>query len=123
VIFDPGPYAAGIKRLNEIEREAIAARLAEAGLEACRLAAAVMAADREVRAVYLFGSVASGTPARTDFDIDLAIDGGDVFRAMEITGHSVFAVDVVDLHSVPEHVRKRILETGVRLDSSGNLNK
>jgi hypothetical protein len=46
-----------------------------------------------------------------------------VYKAMEITVRSVFAVDVVDLHGVPAHVRQRILETGARLDSSGDLNQ
>jgi predicted nucleotidyltransferase len=119
VIFDPEPYAAGLKRQNGYERDAIARRLVEAVQEAHRLAGAIKAADDEVRVVYLFGSVAEGCSSNSKFDIDLAIDGGDVFKAMEITERSVFEVDVVDLNLVPEHVRKRILDTGIRLDSGG----
>ena len=117
MIFDPEPYAVGIRRLNELERGAIAARLVEAGLEARKLAAAIMESDREVRAVYLFGSVASGRPTSPGFDIDLAIEGGDPYKAMETTERSVFTVYVVDLDGVPAHVRQRILDAGVRLDS------
>lgn len=112
--FDPERYASGLRRQNERERVQIAQRLAGAKVEAERLARAIMAADASVRAVYLFGSVGQGHPTHIDFDIDIALDGGDNYRAIDIVQSSAFDVDVVDLALVPAHVRERILSTGIK---------
>ena len=113
--FDATPYAEGIKRLNALERESIRLRATEARQEAARLAAAFKAADPDIRAVILFGSLAEGEPTRLDFDIDLALDGGDSYRAMDLASDSPFEVDLVDLLRLPEGTRRRILERGISL--------
>lgn len=86
--FDPAPYAEGIRELNRREAERIEARLARARDEAERLAKKIAEADDRVTRVILFGSVATGRPSREDFDIDLALDGGDPLHR---PGHGFFA--------------------------------
>lgn len=112
--FDPEPYASGLRQRNDRERVLIAERLVHARAEAQRLARVIIAADPFVRAVYLFGSVAEGQPRHIDFDIDIALEGGDSYEAMDIVQTSPFAIDVVDLALVPAHVRERILNNGIR---------
>jgi predicted nucleotidyltransferase len=113
--FDPQPYAEGIIRLNEAEAEEIRARASMAREEARALARAIRGGDGEVRSVYLFGSLAEGEPRHLGFDIDLAIDGGDLYRALDIVEGSSFHVDLVDLALVPADLATRIRERGVRL--------
>ena len=110
--FDPKPYAEGLRRLNEAEAKRVSRRLDAARDEAVRLAERIGEADPEIRRVYLFGSVAEGTPRSTDFDIDLAVEGGDVHTAMGATELSDFRVDVVDLDRISQHMRTRIVESG-----------
>jgi predicted nucleotidyltransferase len=110
--FDPETYAAGISELNRKEGKRIVRRLEAALEEAERLARAISAADTKVRRVLLFGSVASGKPSREDFDIDLALDGGDVHTAMDIAEGSAFAVDVVELGHLSSEMRRLVLARG-----------
>jgi predicted nucleotidyltransferase len=110
--FDAERYAAGLRRENERERERIAHEASRAREEAERLAKRIGAADPNVRSVYLFGSLASGNPRSLDFDIDLAIEGGDVFAAEEVAESAPFSVDVVALDRLPQATRERILATG-----------
>ncbi|HKJ85958.1 MAG TPA: nucleotidyltransferase domain-containing protein [Spirochaetia bacterium] len=115
--FDPERYAAGLRRENERERETIALEASRAREEAARIATQIGSADSNVRSVYLFGSLASGEPRSRDFDIDLAIEGGDVFAAEEVAEAASFPVDVVALDRVPKATRERILASGRRLYS------
>lgn len=115
MIIDPLPYAARIKVENEAERQAILARRGKALEEAARLALLIRERDPEVRSVILFGSLAEGTPSHIDFDIDLALDGGDAYKAMDTTEESTFSVDVVELRLLPAHVRERVLSLGIKL--------
>lgn len=118
--FDPERYAAGLRRENEREREQITRDASLAREEAERLARRIGAADPNVRSVYLFGSLASGEPRSIDFDIDLAIEGGDVFAAEEVAESASFPVDVVALDRLPKATRERVLATGRRLYSRGS---
>jgi len=104
--FDPEPYAEGIRALNERERAAIAERAAKARLEAERLARAIGAADPEVQAVYLFGS----------------LDGGDPYAAMDLAEGSPFSVDIANLRLLPEGVRKHVVSAGLALFMRGLTN-
>ncbi|MDP3177589.1 MAG: nucleotidyltransferase domain-containing protein [Spirochaetaceae bacterium] len=115
MIFDPAPYAAGIMRENERELARIRARLETSRAEAQRLSRAIKAADPAVRRVFLFGSAARGDACREGFDLDLAMDGGDVYKALDIVDSSEFEVDVVRLDLVPESLRKSIYATGIEL--------
>ena len=113
--FDPRPFAAHFRARNEAELQAAHTRADAALKEARRLALRIRQADPGVRAVILFGSLAEEGPRRLDFDIDLALDGGDVFKALDSTESSPFEVDVVRLDLLPEHVRARIRARGVLL--------
>jgi len=120
--FDPRPYVDGILARNEAERAAVRSRTESAMREARLLAEGILRADPDVKAVILFGSLAEGGPKRLDFDIDLALDGGDAYKAMDVTEESSFDVDVVSLRLLPPHVRERIAAKGIvlaRRDSLG----
>lgn len=112
--FDPAPFAAAWRRQNERERRLIEERSTEARSEAERLAAA-FADDAGATGVILFGSVAEGTVRNLDFDVDIAIEGGDWSRARSIADESPFRVDVVELDRLPPHIRERVLTRGIRL--------
>jgi len=113
--FDPRPIAAYYRARNEAELRAIHKRAEAARKEAHRIALSIRQADPKVRAVILFGSLAEEGPRRLDFDIDLALDGGDVYKALDSTEGSQFEVDVVQLDRLPEHISERIRKRGVFL--------
>ena len=113
--FDPRPIAAHFRARNEAELRQIHKRADAARKEAHRIARRIRQADPEVHAVILFGSLAEEGPRRLDFDIDLALDGGDVYKALDSAEGSPFDVDVVRLDRLPEHVRERIRSRGVFL--------
>ena len=100
------------RKRNAEARVRIAARLAHARSEALRLAQAFAEADPDVRRVLLFGSVAGGRVRTLDFDIDLAIEGGDVLQAWRIADESSYAVDVVDLDDVSPAFRAAVEKRG-----------
>lgn len=110
--FDPERYAAGLRKSNEIERQRLQEKAKEAREEAEALARRIGEQDGEVARVYLFGSLLQDAPGSESFDIDLALDGGDVYKAMDVAETASFSVDVVDLRRLPAHVRCRILRTG-----------
>ena len=110
--FDPAPYARGIRRRNSLEKERIDKRAQQARVEAGNLADQISKGDDAVQRIYLFGSLAENGPANEDFDIDLAIEGGDLYLALNITDESSFDLDIVDIDRLPEHVRKRVLSRG-----------
>lgn len=113
--FDPLPYVEGIMKLNQAEEKDIRIRAGLARDEARRLAESIRTRDGEVESVILFGSLALGEPKRIDFDIDLALEGGDIYKAMDAVEDSLFRVDLVDLRLLPEDMSSRIREVGVRL--------
>jgi predicted nucleotidyltransferase len=115
VSFDAPPFIEHYRALNEAALLAIRERASVALEEARQLALRIRQADPQVRAVILFGSLAEEGPRRLDFDIDLALDGGDVYKALDSTEGSPFEVDVVRLDLMPEHVRERIRARGIVL--------
>jgi predicted nucleotidyltransferase len=121
--FDPERYAAGLRRENEREAAAIRDSAQHARAEARRLATEIGSADAEVRTVYLFGSLAWGEPRHLDFDIDLALEGGDVYTAEEVAESCPFEVDVVSLERLPQETRNRIRESGVVLYRRGGRSR
>ena len=50
-----------------------------------------------------------------DFDIDLALEGGDVYAAMDAVAGSAFKVDLVQLELLPEGARRAVVADGVVL--------
>ena len=112
--FDAESYAAAWRKRNKIEQERTEQRVVAALTEAKRLAR-LLAADAAVAQTILFGSLAEDTVRNENFDIDLAIRGGNWLKAQEIAEESPFKVDVVEYDAVPEHVRKRVDAKGVVL--------
>jgi predicted nucleotidyltransferase len=113
--FDPRPYAEHYRAENVAELSAIRERASAALAEARRLAERILREDDGVRAVILFGSLAEDGPRRKEFDIDLALDGGDLDKALDSVEGSAFDVDVVQLDRLPPHVRARVDARGIIL--------
>jgi Nucleotidyltransferase domain. len=112
----PIPYKAdAIRKQNEDERRRLADLRGAAFAEAQRLAARIEKLAPGVEQVILFGSVAEDTIRDADFDLDLAIVGGDSYLVEDIVSESSFKVDVVDYERLPEHLQRRIDERGVAL--------
>lgn len=114
-MFDPEKYAKNIRAQNAELRKKIDERLVVAYNEAESLAQKIKENDKEVKAVYLFGSVARKNAFRLDFDIDLALEGGDVYKAMDIVDESDFKVDLVSLALMSPERRELLLLNAIRL--------
>ncbi len=61
---------------NHAERRSKETRLKQACHKAARIANGIKENDSNVRAVILFSSVARDDPVNSNFDIDLALEGG-----------------------------------------------
>ncbi|MFP4210654.1 MAG: hypothetical protein ACOC2V_06535 [Alkalispirochaeta sp.] len=109
--FDPRPFADGLRKRNEEERRRTAIRAEEARREASALAARISRLAG-IRRIYLFGSLLADIPSNPDFDIDIAIEGGDIYQAMAVCEGSTWRVDVVDVERVTESVSEAIRSTG-----------
>ena len=68
-----------------------------------------------MKAVYLFGSLAGDGPRHATFDIDLALEGGDVYAAEAIAEDAEFSVDLVSLRRLPADTCDRIKMHGTVL--------
>lgn len=117
--FDPERYATGLRAANERERREIERRAEAALREAQRIAGEIGRGDAAVERVVLFGSLAEGSPGTARFDIDLALEGGDVYAAMEVAESSPWPVDIVDLDRLPEHIQQAVARNGRVLYRSG----
>ncbi len=113
--FDPEPFADGLRRMNRNEHRKTTARAKAAREEAKTLAERIGTTVPQVRRVLLFGSLLEETPKNPDFDIDLAVEGGDIYRAMEVCESSPWKVDLVNPLEVAASVAERIRETGTVL--------
>jgi predicted nucleotidyltransferase len=107
--------ADNVNRENRIAAIRTAERVSEAKEEAARLARSFAEEDPTLRRAVLFGSVAHGRVSGPNFDIDLGIEGGDIFRYIAIAEKSSFTVDVVDLQNVSGEFRRLILSEAVTL--------
>lgn len=80
----------------------------------------VVAMIPQVKKIYLFGSRARGTHSPRS-DIDIAIDANRKLSTVEIgelksvlsETNIIYKIDVVDINSIPEDLRKTILQEGV----------
>jgi predicted nucleotidyltransferase len=113
--FDPEPFAKAMRQRNEAEKLAMAEKREQAVAEARRLAVLIKAKVAGVEKVILFGSVAENSVRSVDFDIDLALLGGDVYLAEDVAADSSFRIDIADFNRLPDHLRSRILERGIVL--------
>lgn len=99
------------RRNREAERRR-SERLERARAEAPRIAAELARIDPEVREIWLFGSVATGSIGRDCFDVDLAVAGGDIVALYARMPDTEFEVDLVDLDAVRESFREMIYRRG-----------
>jgi hypothetical protein len=67
--------------------------------------------------------LAEGGPRRKTFSIDIALDGGDLSKALNAVEDWNFRVGIVRLDRVPEHIRARIKERGVVLAAGSGGNR
>ncbi|HUX12532.1 MAG TPA: nucleotidyltransferase domain-containing protein [Spirochaetia bacterium] len=106
--------AARFKAERAREEAELPVRVEKAWQEARELAQD-FARDGMVRRVILFGSLAEDRVRSLSFDIDLAIEGGDLIHCILRAEKSSFKVDVVDLKTIPEAMREQIRRRGVVL--------
>ena len=99
------------RRLAEAEAK-LKTRIGEAHREAHRLAREFAAADPALKKVILFGSLAEGRVRSEHFDIDLAVDSDRHLELVSIGLDSAFPVDVVELNTLPDAIRRRVIEKG-----------
>ena len=103
------------KRLNAEARARARTRLERAREEARALAARLAESDPGLRRVVLFGSVATGRVRDENFDIDLAVEGGNLTTLWLRAEESEFSVDIVDLDRVSPDFRSMVEERGTEL--------
>jgi predicted nucleotidyltransferase len=115
--FDSEPYASAWKQQNEAEKKRIRERTRKALEEAKRIAARLIEKTGATK-VILFGSLAEDNVRDEHFDIDLAIWGGDWFRAREIAEESSFKIDIVEYKNLPHHIKERIDTRGRVLEET-----
>ena len=68
--------------------------------------------DPQLKRVILFGSLAENTVTSENFDIDLAVESDRYLQIVSIELDSEFKVDVVEIGTLPEHLRRRVLDKG-----------
>jgi predicted nucleotidyltransferase len=107
--FDAESYASYWRKRNKKEEERIAVRM-QAALDEAKRIAGRFKREADVEKVVLFGSLAENSMRNEQFDIDLAVWGGDWKKVLEIAeeSESGFDVDIVEYKNLPEHIRKRI---------------
>ena len=95
-----------------------------AGLaEAQRLAHDFAAVDPELRAVVLFGSLATGEVGNRPPDIDLAVESSCYLQLVAIALDSRFKVDVIDLATARPAIRQAVARHGKMIfDARPNAN-
>ena len=95
-----------------------------AGLaEAQRLAQDFAAVDPELRAVVLFGSLATGELGNRPPDIDLAVESSCYLQLVAIALDSRFKVDVIDLATARPAIRQAVARQGKMIfDARPNAN-
>ena len=119
MIFDPEPYAEGIRKRNAREARRIQEALVRARAEADRLTRRILDEDPSVRRVWFFGSAATGECRDEDFDIDLAVEGGDLAKLEDLTAESPFKVDLVQMDLLSPEFRDLVQARGIPTERSG----
>ena len=115
--FDLNACAERIREENAAERLEIERRGRLALEVARKLAIEIIDSDSSVKKVYLFGSLAKGTMQSLDFDIDIAIEGGNIYNAMEIAEKSPFKADISEIGRLPLHISESVYQYGILLAS------
>ncbi len=117
--------AARIRRLNAAERRRIAARKDRARQKAHEVASHLAQADLAVVTVWGFGSTfEADRPYRMDSDVDIAVEGGNLYALMRHADKYEIPVDLVDTQEVSETMAVAIRKRGTVLYSrAGNRNR
>ncbi len=105
-------FADRIQQAEEVRTLQIAVRRTTSLEQIERLVTQFRAVDPEIRAIILFGSLASGSPRSPHFDIDLAVDSDHYWDLLGIAMDQPIPVDLADLPRISEHIRSRILAEG-----------
>lgn len=114
--FDIQQAADTLKNWTRAYYREAALKREKAREEAKMLARRLLESDPTLKTVWGFGSVfEESRPFRPDSDIDLAIEGGDIFAAFRLVEGSEFKVDVVDITDCHDEFAERIRAQGVVL--------
>ncbi len=101
-----------IKRANKVEKRRIKDRAAQAVEEVGRLKVDFLNIDKDMEKMILFGSLAEGNIVSVYFDIDIAVKSKKYYLLVSRALQSDFKVDVADLDSIHERIKKTIIEKG-----------
>ncbi|MCF6334141.1 MAG: nucleotidyltransferase domain-containing protein [Spirochaetales bacterium] len=97
-VIDVSAYANRLNRENDKYDKEMARRRREAKDEAERIASLLRSQDPEITQIWGFGSVFEDSrPFSENSDIDLALEGGNYFKAFKIVERSSFKIDLIDI--------------------------
>lgn len=101
-----------IKRENEEEKIRIKQRISRAAEEVKRVKKDFLKIDKGIEKIILFGSLAEESIESINFDIDIAVKSEKYYQLVGRALQSEFKIDVVDLDSVHERIKKNIIQYG-----------
>ena len=115
---------AGSFRARLIERHRRRQRRTRAAMHAEAVRLARLATERfSFRRLYLYGSVATGSPLSVWSDIDLAVEGlapDDYFKLLgTLSAEAGYPIDVKPWEELPRPTRRHIIATGPVLHAAG----
>ncbi len=87
-------------------------RVSKAWKEARRLTDEFLKIDPALEQVIMFGSLAEDTVRSEKFDIDLAVKSEKYLQLVSLGLDSEFKVDIVELETLPNPFKNRIMEKG-----------
>ena len=115
-VQSPREIARALKRKNaeeeRVRQERLTAKIHAAHEEVQQLVRRFQEEDPGLRRIILFGSLGEGRVKREDFDIDLAFEGANYLRCLAIALQSNFKVDLIDMNSAAEGLRREIEHYG-----------
>jgi predicted nucleotidyltransferase len=105
-------FARRARKAAAEQDQLIASRRAKAFIQIDTLVEQFKTTDPDIRAIILFGSLASTGPTNPHFDIDLAVDSEKYWELLGIALDQPIPVDLADLPRTQEHIRSRICAEG-----------
>lgn len=105
------------RHLMRLQMDELAMRKAQAHEEIKALVVKFRTADPAIGKIILFGSLARDDVSSPDFDIDLAVScSAEAFLTLvAISLDSPFSVDVVDLATADDRIKRAVAQEGVVL--------
>ncbi len=101
-----------IKKKSLEEEQQINKKIQKAYKEIIKLKKDFLKVDKNIKKIILFGSLAENNVRSFNFDIDIAVQSKKYYCLVGIALQSSFKVDVVDLDTVHENIKKNILKYG-----------